>query len=298
MTWLNLRMSLNANEVKGFFDEAAAARPTLPDERSLGGWGKLVKYRQATKYLTWPEVRTALDLGCNIGHVEYLYAKQSQNGELVPARPGGGTQEGKINFAVQEGERPFVVGVDLSLASLRRAKGHGFDFADFGSASGDRLPFPDKCFDVVICLDVLEHVVEQEQLVREIGRVLRPSGQLFLTTPNPHCLGSYLGYWLYRQLRALAGRPEADKDRFVNRRQLVRWLSEAGFTAPAETELYLLPRPFVVLRGWIITPPVPPQLGLAYQKLWVRLMGLRGEKLPLFLRDRVYHTLVAAVQKQ
>ena len=46
------------------------------------------------------------------------------------------------------------------------------------------LSFKDNTFDAVTCMEVIEHLLDPESLVDEIYRVLRPDGQLVLTTPN------------------------------------------------------------------------------------------------------------------
>ena len=46
------------------------------------------------------------------------------------------------------------------------------------------IPVPDGSFDAVLCTEVLEHVVEPVAAVRELGRVLKPGGQLWITTPH------------------------------------------------------------------------------------------------------------------
>ena len=46
------------------------------------------------------------------------------------------------------------------------------------------LPFCDESFETVFCAQVLEHVSEPAQLLREIGRVLRPNGHLILSAPH------------------------------------------------------------------------------------------------------------------
>jgi SAM-dependent methyltransferase len=46
------------------------------------------------------------------------------------------------------------------------------------------LPYPDARFDVVVSMDVVEHVIDPRPWLREALRVLKPGGLLFLTTPN------------------------------------------------------------------------------------------------------------------
>ena len=65
------------------------------------------------------------------------------------------------------------------------------------------LPFRDEVFDTVLCNQVLEHVPEPGQLLREIGRVLKPAGALLLTAPQtwglhhePHDFYRYTKYGL------------------------------------------------------------------------------------------------------
>jgi SAM-dependent methyltransferase len=49
----------------------------------------------------------------------------------------------------------------------------------------DEFPFADESFDVVLCLEVLEHLaVDPMAMMAEVNRVLRPGGTLVLSTPN------------------------------------------------------------------------------------------------------------------
>lgn len=50
--------------------------------------------------------------------------------------------------------------------------------------AGERLPFPDGWFDLVLSHEVLEHVADDQAAIREITRVLRPGGRLVLFVPN------------------------------------------------------------------------------------------------------------------
>lgn len=45
------------------------------------------------------------------------------------------------------------------------------------------LAFPDQTFDTILCTQVLEHVFEQQKMINEAYRVLKPGGKLILTVP-------------------------------------------------------------------------------------------------------------------
>lgn len=48
----------------------------------------------------------------------------------------------------------------------------------------DRLEYPDNHFDVIILAQVIEHIGSSDNLFREIKRILRPNGKVYITTPN------------------------------------------------------------------------------------------------------------------
>ena len=52
--------------------------------------------------------------------------------------------------------------------------------ADFNG----HIPFEDKTFDFIVCQEVIEHVPNQQHLMEEIFRMLRPGGSAWITTPN------------------------------------------------------------------------------------------------------------------
>ncbi len=55
---------------------------------------------------------------------------------------------------------------------------------DFLLLDAGRLPFPDRCFDIVVSFEVLEHVVRYDDFVSECHRVLREDGVFVCSTPN------------------------------------------------------------------------------------------------------------------
>jgi 2-polyprenyl-3-methyl-5-hydroxy-6-metoxy-1,4-benzoquinol methylase len=99
--------------------------------------------------------------------------------------------------------RPRHLDVGCALGSmLQEGKAAGWDsmgvetseFAAAYAAQNSECPvyagtlqkvgFPSESFDVVTMMDVIEHVPDPTGLIREIYRVLRPGGVVFIITPN------------------------------------------------------------------------------------------------------------------
>jgi SAM-dependent methyltransferase len=76
-----------------------------------------------------------------------------------------------------------VVGVDLSTKGLVAATGRGIHPV-YASVDGAVLPFANGSLDVVMCDEVIEHIVDTDGLLDEIHRVVQADGVLILSTPN------------------------------------------------------------------------------------------------------------------
>ncbi|MDE2259663.1 MAG: class I SAM-dependent methyltransferase, partial [Betaproteobacteria bacterium] len=60
-----------------------------------------------------------------------------------------------------------------------------------------RLPIPDESADLVILQEVIEHLPNQLFALQEIYRVLKPGGELFITTPSRSSLEARLSYLFF-----------------------------------------------------------------------------------------------------
>ena len=74
-------------------------------------------------------------------------------------------------------------GVDISAAAAELARGRGIEATaiDVGS---EALPYPDATFDLVFAGEIIEHLFDTDHFLREVRRILRPTGVFILTTPN------------------------------------------------------------------------------------------------------------------
>lgn len=78
-----------------------------------------------------------------------------------------------------------VYAFDLSWYAVNRLKKH--NFLRFVGNSLD-IPLPNNSFDVIVCSEVLEHIPDIDRAVREIYRIIKPSGILIVSSPNWHSL--------------------------------------------------------------------------------------------------------------
>lgn len=75
-----------------------------------------------------------------------------------------------------------VYNTDVSAYALACARSKGTPC--LSAADAMALPFPDGVFEAVACLDVIEHIQQDQAALRELGRVLTPGrGLLLLTVP-------------------------------------------------------------------------------------------------------------------
>src|SRR2546421_9176365 len=75
-----------------------------------------------------------------------------------------------------------VFGCDASRSAIAAASTSP-DGVDFRLATAERLPFGDSELNFVWIFDVLEHVEDPEQVLREVARVLKPGGGFHIVLP-------------------------------------------------------------------------------------------------------------------
>ncbi len=122
------------------------------------------------------------------------------------------------------------------------------------AGSGLALPLRDDQVDLLYALDVIEHVPDDQQFLRELSRTLRPGGALTLTTPD-HRIAVFPGFlqpWVDR-------RWGHDRVRGYEAEHLRDMLTDAGFCdvrvrniAMRAYRWFYLPLRLI----WTVSPPV------------------------------------------
>jgi 2-polyprenyl-3-methyl-5-hydroxy-6-metoxy-1,4-benzoquinol methylase len=162
------------------------------------------KLRLLDRWLADDPSRKALDLGCAQGILSWSLRKK-----------GG-----------------LWVGVDRDMANLKAARELlGKDLVRIPEAD---LPFRSGAFDLVTCLDYLEHIDRDDACLRECFRVLKPGGEAVVVTPQTGRL-----FLLHRLRAALGMKLEfyGHKREGYSERGLVAKLEAAGF-AVVRTKSY------------------------------------------------------------
>jgi SAM-dependent methyltransferase len=90
----------------------------------------------------------------------------------------------------------YVKGIDIMEETVCFAKRNGVDAEQMDVENG--LPFSSMFFDVVVCKEVLEHLIDPEYVMNEINRVLKPNGYALISVPNH--------FWYYFRFRLLIGK--------------------------------------------------------------------------------------------
>ena len=70
-------------------------------------------------------------------------------------------------------------------------------------ANGLALPFENESFDYIVCSEVLEHIPQHHQMIKEIHRLLKPGGTLAVSVPR--YWPEKICWWLSREYHQVEG---------------------------------------------------------------------------------------------
>lgn len=109
-------------------------------------------------------------------------------------------------------------------------------------ADGQALPFRDATFDAVVATEVIEHVRYPYKLLRELRRVVRPTGRVLLSTPNvatPVNRVALALFGLFPDDRTLHDGQDVGHLHFFTRRSFLEAVRTGGFRVSREWDFLL-----------------------------------------------------------
>jgi len=132
------------------------------------------RYRLLQKLLNPYELsnKIILDIGCNEGDlVDFLNINN-------------------VSFS--------YIGIDINFISLLSAKNKNLTVVQC-DLNNKALPFKDNSVDIVVCTEVLEHLINPKKIITEIHRIIKKDGIVIISLPNE--------YWWLNRLEVLFGYP-------------------------------------------------------------------------------------------
>lgn len=120
-----------------------------------------------------------------------------------------------------------VVGVDMAGAALAVAKLHTLESGvsvDYRQMTAEQLAVAEPAaFDVVTCMEILEHVPDPVSLIAACAQLAKPDGQIFFSTIN-RCPKSYLlAIAAAEYLLKMLPKGTHDYAKFIRPAELARW---------------------------------------------------------------------------
>jgi 2-polyprenyl-6-hydroxyphenyl methylase/3-demethylubiquinone-9 3-methyltransferase len=128
--------------------------------------------------------------------------------------------------------RAQVWGLDQSAQCIAAAQAHaGAEGLPITYRCGvaEALPFEATYFDVVVCVDVLEHVASPQRAVAEMSRVLKPGGWFCFDTINRTLRSRLVMIWLLETLLRQIPVGIHDWEKFLPPQELHTMLTQSGF---------------------------------------------------------------------
>jgi SAM-dependent methyltransferase len=160
---------------------------------SSGGESSFLKY-------VYPHVQSVsgrvLDAGCGAGFATMVMSQFADVFSIDACKPRLERATALSNM-MRKGEKEFFPGViklieeelgdlaeNVHLNVTENLLNGEPRKVEFTAGSIDALPYPDQYFEMINCLDVLEHTYDPTKIIQQFARVLKPGGHLFITVPT------------------------------------------------------------------------------------------------------------------
>ena len=126
-----------------------------------------------------------------------------------------------------------VVGVDLAVKPLKVAQLHaleaGVDNLDYREIAAEALAAESpSTFDIVTCMEMLEHVPDPASIVRACATLVKPGGQVFFSTINRNPKSFLFAIVGAEHVLKLLPKGTHEYAKFIRPSELAQWCRDAG----------------------------------------------------------------------
>ncbi|MDZ5459059.1 bifunctional 2-polyprenyl-6-hydroxyphenol methylase/3-demethylubiquinol 3-O-methyltransferase UbiG [Azohydromonas lata] len=151
------------------------------------------------------------------------------NKQLLDVGCGGGI----LSEAMAQRGAAQVLGIDLAVKPLKVAQLHalesGVHNVDYREIAVEALAAERPAsFDVVTCMEMLEHVPAPESVVRACTTLVKPGGWVFFSTLNRNAKAFLLAIVGAEYVLKLLPRGTHEYEKFIRPSELARWCRDAG----------------------------------------------------------------------
>ncbi|WP_018985410.1 bifunctional 2-polyprenyl-6-hydroxyphenol methylase/3-demethylubiquinol 3-O-methyltransferase UbiG [Methylophilus methylotrophus] len=132
-----------------------------------------------------------------------------------------------------------VTGIDLAEKSLQVAQLHALEAnlqLDYRCVTVEALAQEKpQTFDVVTCMEMLEHVPDPASVVRACAALVKPGGHVFFSTLNRNAKAYLMAVVGAEYVLNLLPRGTHDYSKFIKPSELAAWMRQAGLELQHQT---------------------------------------------------------------
>ena len=138
-----------------------------------------------------------------------------------------------------------VTGIDMGEAPLEIGRLHGLESGlavDYQQSTAEEFAANHKAqFDVVTCMEMLEHVPEPESVVKACFALVKPGGHVFFSTLNRNIKSYLMAIVGAEHILGLVPKGTHQHSKFIKPSELIGWLDKTPLVVKHMTGLHMDP---------------------------------------------------------
>jgi 2-polyprenyl-6-hydroxyphenyl methylase/3-demethylubiquinone-9 3-methyltransferase len=127
--------------------------------------------------------------------------------------------------------KAHVTGIDANQSLIQVAKLHAAETnttIHYETCLAENFGLNGQTFDVITCMELLEHVPDPEALIKTLSQLLKPNGKIFFSTINRHPIAFFNALVMAEHVLKLLPKGTHEYKRFIKPSELQSWCLNAG----------------------------------------------------------------------